>query len=165
MAIATDSLILILKKTVDLLEETESYQWGHMGSCNCGHLAQVITGKTHAQIHNMAMMTDGDWSDKAEKYCKDSGLPIDDIIKEMLAHGFELDDIRHIEYLSHPKIVKRLIGTPFQHRRNSLEDVILYFKAWIDELENKLDFIKTWTPRVHEKEVVIYDSVPETEFA
>jgi len=165
VAIATESLVKILKNTITLLEETESYQWGHMGSCNCGHLAQAITGKSNAQIHNMAMLTDGDWSDKAEKYCKDSGLPIDNIIKEMLSVGFELDDIHHIEYLSHPKITKRLKDTPFKHRRNSLEDVILYFNAWIDELENRRESLKTWTPKVQEKEVIIYDSVPETEFA
>jgi len=163
MAIATESLIKILEDTVELLKTTESYQWGHMGSCNCGHLAQVITGSSNAEIHNKAIMTDGDWSEKAENYCSDSGLAIDTIINQMLEVGFEIDDITHIEYLSHPKISKRLIGTEFKHRRNSLEDVILYFNAWIDELKSKRESIKEWTPRHREKELLIYDSIPEEE--
>lgn len=163
MAIATDELVKILEQTVVLLENTKDYQWGHMGSCNCGHLAQVITGKTNAEIHNIAVLTDGDWSEKAENYCRESGLAIDDIISEMLKVGFEIDDITHIEYLSHPKITKRLKETDFKHRRNSIKDVVLYFRAWIEELNSKRESIKTWTPRHHEKDVVIYDSVPQEE--
>jgi hypothetical protein len=35
MAKASVELIEILRKTSNKLEESEVYQWGHMGSCNC----------------------------------------------------------------------------------------------------------------------------------
>jgi hypothetical protein len=167
MSIATKPLVKILKKTIDLLNQTEDYQWGHMGSCNCGHLAQAITGKTHAEIHNMAIMSDGgDWSEKAKNYCYQSGLPVDEIIEKMLSVGLSIDDIRHVEYLSHPKILKRLADSTFKHKRNSKTDVVLYFTAWVEELENKRSTLSEWNAKVYkEKEVVLYDSVPETEFA
>lgn len=163
MAIATKSLINILEKTITQLEQTKDYQWGHMGSCNCGHLVQAITGQSKAEIHNIAMMTEGDWSEKAEKFCFESGLPIDKIIAKILSVGFEIEDIQHIEYLSHPKITSRLINTSFRHRRNSIDDVKLYFKAWIEELKETKSHIDNWSPKVSRKEVIIYDSVPEYE--
>ena len=35
---------LVIDRTAERLSGDVSYQWGHMGMCNCGHLAQSITG-------------------------------------------------------------------------------------------------------------------------
>ena len=43
MAIATPELIAALERTVSKLQQGASYQWGHMGACNCGNLAQELT--------------------------------------------------------------------------------------------------------------------------
>ena len=40
MAKATPVLIEALRKTAKKLEKGARYQWGHMGCCNCGNLAQ-----------------------------------------------------------------------------------------------------------------------------
>lgn len=43
MAIASERLIDMLRQTVVALKDSDQYQWGHSGACNCGHLAQVLT--------------------------------------------------------------------------------------------------------------------------
>jgi hypothetical protein len=40
MARATPELIAALRNTIDRLSGDTIYAWGHMGMCNCGHLAQ-----------------------------------------------------------------------------------------------------------------------------
>ena len=49
---ATPSLKIIdaLRNTANQLENGNRYEWGHMGSCNCGNLAQTITTFTRAEI-------------------------------------------------------------------------------------------------------------------
>ena len=61
MARPSGSLIHALRQTASRLAESESYQWGHMGQCNCGYLAQTITGLTAAEIHASALERQGDW--------------------------------------------------------------------------------------------------------
>ncbi|WP_243635867.1 hypothetical protein [Hymenobacter edaphi] len=43
MASCSLSVIEALRTTAQRLSTQAPYQWGHMGSCNCGHLAQTIT--------------------------------------------------------------------------------------------------------------------------
>ena len=57
--------IAIIRKTAANLAASSEYQWGHMGACNCGHLAQQITFKSKAEIHNRAMTGLGDWNDQS----------------------------------------------------------------------------------------------------
>jgi hypothetical protein len=40
MAKATPEFIQALRSAIAKLEKSDDYQWGHMGSCNCGYLAQ-----------------------------------------------------------------------------------------------------------------------------
>ena len=54
MAKASIKIIQALGKTISNLNDGASYQWGHMGSCNCGNLAQVITNLDKAEIHKSA---------------------------------------------------------------------------------------------------------------
>lgn len=66
MAKPKPELINALRKTARNLQTSTSYQWGHMGSCNCGHLVQEVTKLTKAQIYEYAMRTrGGDWSEQA----------------------------------------------------------------------------------------------------
>ena len=63
-------LMEALKKTIQRLREDKStYQWGHLGSCNCGHLAQTVTHLSKDEIHELAIRSLGeDWSEKALDY-------------------------------------------------------------------------------------------------
>ena len=55
MAAPSIELIKALRNTANSIERSQHYQWGHMGSCNCGFLAQEITKMTKAEIHARAM--------------------------------------------------------------------------------------------------------------
>jgi len=139
MATSTLSVIQALRTTAQRLATQAPYQWGHMGSCNCGHLAQTITRLTKAEIHTRAMQRYGDWERQLLDYCPTSGLPIDETIDEMLEAGFTRQDLTHLERLSDPNIRARI---PFERRNalrhNQRDDVVLYLRTWADLLENQL---------------------------
>ena len=94
MARANQELISALRRTAQRLATDVSYQWGHMGMCNCGHLAQSITGLAHAEIHASALVREGDWEQQANDYCTTSGNLID-FEEQFAARGSQLavDDI------------------------------------------------------------------------
>ena len=139
MAQPTLPVIQALRDTASRLTTQAPYQWGHMGRCNCGHLAQTITQLTKAEIHTRAMQRYGDWERQIIDYCPTSGLPIDQTIDEMLALGFSRSDLSHLERLSDPSV---LAAIPFERRNtlrhNQRDDVVLYLHTWADLLEYDL---------------------------
>ncbi|MBF2053383.1 MAG: hypothetical protein IGS03_07965 [Candidatus Sericytochromatia bacterium] len=166
MAIASERLIDVLRQTVVALKDSDQYQWGHSGACNCGHLAQVLTGYDKAQIHYWAMQKGGDWTDNAGEYCDSSGYEIDRVIEIMLQAGLQIEDIQDIENLSNPRVLRSLPPDQRQLQRHLKADVVKYFEAWIHLLQSELDGQSPqmdWVASRSEpqKEVVIYDSVPE----
>jgi myosin heavy subunit len=138
MAKATVHVIEALRATISNLEKGASYQWGHMGSCNCGNLAQVITNKNKAEIHQSAMLRHGDWNEQLFDYCPTSGLPIDHIIDEMVAFGFTTKDLSHLEKLSDPEVLQNISLEKRYLKHNIKADVILYLKTWSNLLEKQL---------------------------
>lgn len=166
MAIENNRLIFFLEKTVDLLRDTTHYEWGHSGACNCGHLAQVITGHKKADIHKWSLQKNGDWTDKADLYCETSGYEIDNVISSMISIGLQIEDIHHIEYLNHPRILERLSDGRRSLQRNLKEDVITYFQLWVELLKSDASSsVESWSSRhdINQGQVVIYDSVPDAE--
>lgn len=138
MAIPNPELINALRATVRKLSSSDNYQWGHMGSCNCGHLAQELTHFSKAEIHAFAMERYGDWSQQVKDFCPDSKLPIDFIIQTMLNAGLTMSDIRHLERLSDYKIINSLpVGSRILMHNNK-DDVIKYINAWVHLLEFEL---------------------------
>lgn len=139
MAVPSLPLIQALRHTAQRLATEAPYQWGHMGSCNCGHLAQTITRLTKAEIHARAMQRYGDWEQQITDYCPTSGLPIDQTIDEMLALGFTRKDLAQLERLADPEVRAML---PFERRQalrhNQRDDVVLYLRTWADLLEERL---------------------------
>ena len=137
MARASKQLVDTLRRTVNRILESKDYQWGHMGACNCGHLAQEITMKTKAEIHQRAMYGIGDWNDQLTDYCPTSGLPFDDVVAEMMDWGFDIDDLKHLEKLSDKRILDRL-PFPTVLKHNVKEDVAIYITLWADMVEEQL---------------------------
>ena len=139
MAQPTFSTVQALRDTAQRLASQAPYHWGHMGSCNCGHLAQTITRLTKAEIHARAMQRYGDWERQIIDYCPTSGLPIDQTIDEMLAFGFTRTDLTHLERLSDARVRQQI---PFERRNalrhNQRDDVVLYLRTWADLLEHDL---------------------------
>lgn len=137
-------LITAFRKTILKLKNGAPYQWGHMGACNCGNLAQEVTQLSKAEIHRFAMQRMGDWNEQLIDYCPTSGYPMDLMIDKMLEAGLTLDELKHLERLSDPKILKEI---PFQQRntllKNRKEDVIFYLETWVEILE------KEWLEKQH----------------
>ena len=158
------NLIAHLKKTLEIIENSPRYEWGNLGACNCGHLAQAITGHSRQEIHEWAMEKEGvDWSQKSKYYCPDSGYRIDDIFGTLLKAGFQLEDIHHIEYLNHPEILRHMGASKKGLARNSKKNLYDYLSAWVSLLEKMQANQSLWnvkSPQPRE-EVEIYDSVPE----
>ncbi len=142
MARANEKIVHILRTTADRIVNSPNYQWGHMGSCNCGHLAQVITARTKAEIHQFAMMNEaGDWNDQLNDYCGVGNRPFDEIIAEMLDIGFDVDDLQHLERLSDRRILARLPEElkAAQLHHNVREDVSLYLTLWADMVADSIE--------------------------
>lgn len=138
MARANERLINALRKTAANLKKGSPYMWGHMGSCNCGHLAQQITRLTKAEIHEYAMRGRGDWSEQVMDFCPGSGMPMDLLIGQLLEAGLTTEDLSHLEKLSDPEILRRL---PWRHRHlqhNLRNDVVKYMQLWAVMLEEEL---------------------------
>ena len=136
MAIPSSKIISALRKTASELENGHRYEWGHMGSCNCGNLAQTITNFSRAEIQKYALEKRGDWTNQLLDYCPTSGYPMDMIIERMLDFGFSAIDLRNLEWLSDDKILAKMNVTFLN--RNLKSDTISYLKNWADLLEDQL---------------------------
>lgn len=138
MAKSNPRLIEAIEKTASKLSGGSAYQWGHMGACNCGNLAQELTQFTKAEIHKFAMQKFGDWNEQLLDYCPSSGLPMDLMISGMLDSGLTLEDMAHLERLSDQEILGQIPnGKRDQMKKNSREDVVLYLLAWAKILREK----------------------------
>jgi hypothetical protein len=138
MANPTLALIEALRMTAKKLEQGAPYMWGHMGACNCGNLAQSLTGFTKAEIHAFAMRGVGDWSEQVQEYCGSANAPLDLVIEKLLAAGLTQQDLISLERLSSDKVLEKL---PLEKRylsKNNKSDVILYMKTWANLLEDEL---------------------------
>jgi len=127
-----------LRRAAARLEKSNDYQWGHMGLCNCGFLAQEITLLTKAEIHSRAMLKTGDWSEQLNDYCPTSGLPMDELITELLNIGFTRTNLQNLERLADPEILKRMPANRQKPKHNVKQDVILYLQTWAAYLEAEL---------------------------
>jgi len=138
MAKVTYEVLTALRNTIARIEKSNNYQWGHMGSCNCGFLAQEITHLGKDEIHRRAMQRYGDWNEQLNDYCPTSGLPMDDLISALIAHGFDADDLRHLEKLSDPQIIRSLPVEERNLQHNIKSDVLKYLGAWSRLIESKM---------------------------
>ncbi|QYY36646.1 hypothetical protein [Ruficoccus sp. ZRK36] len=136
MAKARPQLIQALRETARQIERGDGYHWAHAGKCNCGHLAQVITGLSPSEIFQCAQQHElTEWSEYANDYCPSSGLPIDEIISRMMAAGLDRRDLHRLEYLSDVRVLMALPGGMRYLRRNQPADVALYLRTWAGLLE------------------------------
>lgn len=138
MARPSLKLIQAFRRTIEKLKNGAPYQWGHMGACNCGNLAQEITQFTKAEIHQYAMQRHGDWNEQLIDYCPSSGVPMDLVIDKLVQAGLTIDDLAHLEKLSSPIVLKEI---PIERRhklvKNNKEDVVYYLEVWTKILENQ----------------------------
>lgn len=120
------------------IQEGTHYQWGHMGGCNCGHLAQELTPYSKREIHEYAMRKSGDWTDQVEDYCSTSAMPMDEIISSMMDSGLERKDMIDLERLKNQEVRRFMGERGIKLSHNIKQDVVDYMFAWADLLEEKL---------------------------
>lgn len=137
MARPHPELIGGLRRAAQNLKQGSPYQWGHMGSCNCGNLAQELTQYTKAEIHHFAMRNSGDWSEQVNDYCSSSGLPMDLLISDMLTKGLSRHDLQNLERLGDPEVLRRMPEDRRYPQHNRRDDVILYMETWANLLEEQ----------------------------
>lgn len=139
MARASKKLVDALRKAANRIAEDDNYQWGHMGACNCGFIAQEVTKLSKGEIHEFAMRGYGDWTEQVQAFCPTSSMPMDVLISEMIAAGFSLEDLANLERLKDKEVLD-LIPAAKRHklRHNDKNDVALYLKTWAVLLESKI---------------------------
>lgn len=137
---AKASLLLCdgLRKAANNLKQGKPYEWGHMGNCNCGHVAQVLLNTSKDEIHRAAMQKVGDWSEQALTYCETSGLEIDQLIFGLFEKGLTRQDMMNLEYLKDPNVLANIPKEKLPLKNNVKEDVILYLETWAAMLEQEL---------------------------
>ncbi|MGH7856672.1 MAG: hypothetical protein ACREQY_05020 [Candidatus Binatia bacterium] len=127
-----------LRVTAGRLAAGADYRWTHLGMCNCGQLAQTVTGLSREEIRRMALEKPGEWADQAVDYCPESGYPIDHVIGKMLELGLTREDIGHLEKLSCPKVLRRLPVAERLLDHRDRDHVVRYMTAWAEMLEDEL---------------------------
>ncbi len=137
MANANPELIAALRRSASKLSKGAAYQWGHMGSCNCGNLAQELTGLSKGEIHAYALRKYGDWTEQSMDYCVGSGMPMDLLISQLLENGLSIEDLKNLEKLEDNDVLHNLAGGKRHLIHNKREDLIAYMVSWADLLEKK----------------------------
>ena len=143
MARVTTNTIEALMNTASALEKASDYQWGHMGSCNCGFLAREVARLDKGSIHGAAMQRYGNWTEQLNDYCPTSGLLMDELIGTMLDVGFDIDELQQLESLSNADVLRSL--PPHQRflQHNVKRDVVTYLRGWAMLLRLKLERMET----------------------
>jgi hypothetical protein len=132
------TLIGALRQAAKNLKNGAPYAWGHHGSCNCGHLLQVVTHLSKEEILRCAHTGIGEWTEIAEDYCTISQAPAYLLIGKLEAIGLTPTDIHALEYLQSREVLEHLPGGFRWLRKNVREDVILYFETFAQLLEERL---------------------------
>ncbi len=138
MAYPNFQLIDALRAAADKLRSGSPYAWGHHGSCNCGHLLQVVTQLSKEEIVRHAQTVYGEWTEIAEEYCGITNAPAYLLVSELEKLGLTPTDIHHLEYLEDRTVLNTLPGGFRWLKKNVREDVILYFETMAQLLEEKM---------------------------
>jgi hypothetical protein len=138
MAHPTTPLINALRGAANNIRSGSHYAWGHHGSCNCGHILQVVTQLSKEEIVRHAQTIYGEWTEIAEEYCGITNAPAYLLISELEKLGLTPTDIHHLEYLDDRDVLQNLPGGFRWLQKNVREDVILYFETFALLLEERL---------------------------
>lgn len=177
MARVSLRLITALRETAArVADPSVPYRWSHFAHCNCGHLAQTITGLDPAEIQERALRRAGDWAQQAERivitelpdygdrpaldegcyepepreHCTATGLPLDSVFAAMFELGLTREDVIHLERLSDPVIRRRLGTNKVKYAFSERANVTQYLNAWADLLEEQLDPAEGELPKAAE---------------
>jgi len=131
-------LIEALRNAAKNLRSGAEYSWGHHGSCNCGHILQVVTKLNKKEILEHAQTAQGEWTEIAEEYCGITNAPAYLLVSKLEKLGLTPTDIHNLEYLEDRSVLEYLPGGFRWLKRNIRDDVIVYFETMAGLLEAEL---------------------------
>lgn len=143
MAHPNITLINTLRQAAQNLRTGAPYAWGNHGSCNCGHVLQVVTQLSKQEIVRHAQTVSGEWTEIAEEYCGVTNAPAYLLVSKLEKIGLTPTDIHNLEYLEDRKVLENLPGGFRWLKKNVREDVIAYFESFASLLESKLPPLET----------------------
>ncbi|HWI91997.1 MAG TPA: hypothetical protein VNT20_12025 [Flavisolibacter sp.] len=138
MAHPNIKLIEVLREAAQNLRNGYDYAWGNHGSCNCGHILQVVTHLSKNEIVEHAQSVHGEWTEIAEDYCGVTNAPAYLLVSKLEKLGLTPTDIHNVEYLQDRTVLQNLPGGFRWLKRNVREDVIMYFETMAAMLEEEL---------------------------
>lgn len=138
MAYPNTKLVSALRQAAQNLRNGAPYAWGHHGSCNCGHVLQVVTHLSKEEIVRHAQTVYGEWTEIAEDYCGITNAPAYLLISKLEKLGLTPTDIHNLEYLEDKAVLQHLPGGFRWLKKNVREDVVLYFETFASLLEEKM---------------------------
>jgi hypothetical protein len=138
MAHPNIKLVEALRQAAQNLRTGAPYAWGNHGSCNCGHILQVVTRLSKTEILEYAQATQGEWTEIAKDYCGLTDAPADLLISKLEKLGLTPTDIHNLEYLEDRTVLQSLPGGFRWLKRNLREDVIVYFETMARILAEQL---------------------------
>lgn len=138
MAYPNLSLIDALRETASRLKNGAYYAWGNHGGCNCGNLLQVVANLSKEEVLQFAHTGAGEWTEIAEEYCNITNVPLYLLMSKLQAIGLTPTDIHNIEYLEDRAVLDALPGGFRWLKKNLRADVIDYFEAYANVLEQEL---------------------------
>ncbi|MFN7538927.1 MAG: hypothetical protein ACK5RQ_02660, partial [Bacteroidota bacterium] len=146
-------LVDALRATALRLQNGAHYAWGHHGSCNCGHLLQVLTRLDEKEILTYAHTAPGEWTELAAEFCGITQAPVSLLVKKLMEAGLTPTDIHHLEYLTDRTILERLPGGFRWLQRNRREDVIVYMETFANWMEEQMpsDSVNSWLRELTEE--------------
>jgi len=130
-----NKLVSAIRRAADNISSGDGYEWGHMGRCNCGHLARELTSLSAADIQRYAMEKSGDWADQVLDFCPTSGMTMDWLISELSSYGLSHRDLIDLERLSNIEVLEKA-GTQSLSKNNAA-DVAHYMNTWAGILEKE----------------------------
>ncbi|MGA1525967.1 MAG: hypothetical protein ACO4CZ_18540 [Planctomycetota bacterium] len=127
-------LAFALRKTADRLADGARYEWGHVGRCNCGHVAQTLTDFDDRQILRIFGQDLSEWTEHARNRCADTNRDLVALFDVLHTAGMSHEDVLHLENLSDPRILARMPDGDRDLQRNERHDVVRYLRAYADLL-------------------------------
>ena len=168
MARPTTQLVSLLRQTANRIADAKTrYQWSSFAHCNCGHLAQTLTGMDPSEIEQKRGAQAGDWGQQARDLaaphvrfhpdfgdrpaldegawepenigsCSVSGRPLDELFEQLYEVGLSPQDIGHLERLSDPAVRRHLGANTIRFNCFERQNVVRYMRAWASILEEQL---------------------------
>ena len=135
-------LARLVRLTAKRVREGADYRWTNQGRCNCGHLAQTLTGLDGGQIHRIALHSEGEWVDHVEEFCEVSNKPVSKLIQEMLSFGLGIDELHALERLNLDIVVRHLPDGRRSLNYRLREDLLIYLETWADVIEAEISWYR-----------------------